>query len=173
MSYAWADVADTILIDAVDLQGLDGVLFQPTAMDGLPAPVLRRGADVAVLNEDGQDRATDRPIDAYPFTVPVTVTSTAAPGSNNPTLRASAWANYVALITACRGTAGTSLCIITHRVSTGAGHDDRKALGEFNAARNFHWDDLDTISVDLEFMQASGKWTLGDPTSGAATWVVP
>jgi hypothetical protein len=164
---------DTLLVDGNDINSL--CILPPDALAGVLAPGTRRGGNLVAAGLQGQRKGTPKPLDAFPFTIPVTVVHTT--GTDVRTKRASVLSNFSALVAAVAGLTTNGAVLLCRRLSTSGGHVDQYAQGEFVGATSPTWLDVaENLSVNLQFINLSGAWTptLGDVANPlASTWVIP
>lgn len=162
MPYASPHV-DTLLVDGVDIQSLDGIVV--TDLAGLFAPGRRRGSDDVIGGRDGVVGAA-LPLDAYSFTIPIRVD-----GGTNPdpvVRRALMVANLRAAIAAVGGQATGGLVALTRRLGkVGGGYDTHTTDGRHVGLNSFALLNFDDGSTDLEFINLRGAWSDG------TDWIVP
>lgn len=158
----YTDLPDTLIVDGADLQALTGITINDL---DLLAPGTRRGSDDIIPGRDGQLGAP-LPLDAYSFSVPITVDGGTDPGLH--ARRATMLATLRAAIADIGGMTTGGLVTLTRRLAkVGGGYDEHTAPGRFVAANTFSLIRWDTGRTELEFVNLAGAWSDG------TDWLVP
>lgn len=142
------DLPDTLLIAGTDLQTITGVTI--TDLSGLLAPGLRRGNDDTIPARAGALRA-DLPLDAYSFTIPVTVSGTDWAATVN---------NFRALATVLYNDGYGKFQMTRRLAKVGGGYDAHTAKGRFTGFANttiVHGTEH-AIDVDIQLLNEDGCW---------------
>lgn len=169
------DLPDTLIVDGTDLQTLAGVWLDDLGF--LLAPATPRGEQDTIPGEDGRGgtdsdpRGVGLPVDAYQFTVPITVQCQDGAGATSTVLaeaRGQFIANVRALAAAIQGSRG--LVTLTRRLTNadGSGYDEETADGQFLGGLTPTSTDTPLrATFDLQFMNLSGRWYDG------SAWNIP
>lgn len=152
----FSPLTDTLLVNGIDIQSFPWLIVEGLA--GLHSPGTRRGSNDTIAQRRGQIGARLE-LDAYAFTVPITVLPIDASGATSRDLvqrRALMLDNVHQLARLLNADDG--LVTLTRRFSTATGHVDQSANGQLVDGLAFELLNADTGRTELQFVNLDGCW---------------
>jgi hypothetical protein len=160
----FSPLTDTLLVNSVDVQSFPWLVVESLA--GLHSPATRRGSNDVVPQRRGQlGAALD--VDAYAFTIPITVLPIDATGDVSADLvtrRSTALANMHQLARLLNADDG--LVTLTRRFTAGTSYVEQTANGQLVDGLAFELLNADTGRTELQFVNLDGCWYAQPVTLG-------